>query len=545
MDHPVVIVGGGMAGLTAAAYLCRAGVKVLLCEKQAKVGGLVNSFDYQGFTFDGGIRAIENSGIVIPMLKQLGLDVPFVKNGVSIGIENQVIRLKSKDSLADYLELLRGLFPENSRDIARFGVEIEKIMGYMDILYGIDNPLFLDLKNDRQYLVKTILPWMFKYLLTMPKIARLNNSVVDYLGQISTNQNLIDMIAQHFFKDTPTFFALSYFSLYLDYQYPRGGTGTLVETMRQYILSHQGQIRCETEISYIDPVRQVVQDSQGNQYPYQSLVWCSDMKRLYQILDMEKTADEKTRRLICRQQQALVDKIGNDSILTLYLTVDLDREYFAAIANAHFFYTPYKTGLSSLKPLDLTPGQPQSPLTQSIHDASDRDAVSHWLAQFLELTTFEISCPVIRDENLAPAGKTGLIISTLFDYPLARHIAESGWYEDFKVLCAQSIIDILDRTIFPGLKDKVINHFVSTPLTLERLTGNTDGAITGWSFTNSSLPVVHSLPKVAQSVCTPIPNVYQAGQWVYSPSGLPISILTGKLAADRVIKRLKKRRAKD
>jgi hypothetical protein len=32
--------------------------------------------------------------------------------------------------------------------------------------------------------------------------------------------------------------------------------------------------------------------------------------------------------------------------------------------------------------------------------------------------------------------------------------------------------------------------------------------------------------------------VYQAGQWTYSPSGVPISILTGKLAADKAIKDL-------
>ena len=37
---------------------------------------------------------------------------------------------------------------------------------------------------------------------------------------------------------------------------------------------------------------------------------------------------------------------------------------------------------------------------------------------------------------------------------------------------------------------------------------------------------------------TPIPNTYQAGAWTFSPSGLPISILTGKLAADRVNKAL-------
>ena len=78
----------------------------------------------------------------------------------------------------------------------------------------------------------------------------------------------------------------------------------------------------------------------------------------------------------------------------------------------------------------------------------------------------------------------------------------------------------------------MIDYFVSTPLTLARLTGNSDGAITGWSFTNSFIPAVSSWPRIARSIDTPIPNVLPAGQWIFSPSGLPISILTGKLAAD-------------
>ena len=57
------------------------------------------------------------------------------------------------------------------------------------------------------------------------------------------------------------------------------------------------------------------------------------------------------------------------------------------------------------------------------------------------------------------------------------------------------------------------------------------------AFPNPYLPVVTKMLKVAASVDTPIPSVYQAGQWVYSPAGLPIPILTGKLACDIKINR--------
>ncbi|NLD03742.1 MAG: FAD-dependent oxidoreductase, partial [Clostridiales bacterium] len=86
MTYDVIVAGGGMAGLTAAAYLSRAGQRVLLCEKEDRLGGLVGSFSHHGYVFDAGIRAMENSGVLFPMLRQLGLDIPFVKSGVTIGV---------------------------------------------------------------------------------------------------------------------------------------------------------------------------------------------------------------------------------------------------------------------------------------------------------------------------------------------------------------------------------------------------------------------------------------------------------------------------
>ncbi len=57
---------------------------------------------------------------------------------------------------------------------------------------------------------------------------------------------MLDIITQHFFRDTPAFFALSYFSLYLDYNYPLGGTGTLPRKIAALIEAHQGTIRTNT-----------------------------------------------------------------------------------------------------------------------------------------------------------------------------------------------------------------------------------------------------------------------------------------------------------
>ena len=404
--------------------------------------------------------------------------------------------------------------------------QIKKMMHYMDVQYGIDNPIFLDFKKDQAYMAKAILPWMVKYAFTAPKIAALNEPVVDFLKHFTSNQGLLDIITQHFFRDTPAFFALSYLKLYLDYHYPLGGTGTVVQKLVSFIENHQGKISTNTEITAVDPQKQMVTDRQGNTHAYRRLIWAADLKTLYRILNLETMADAPVKQAIQARRDEISNKTGNDSVLTLFLGVDLPKEYFASIASEHFFYTPVRSGQS---------------LAGEIPTAAERGEIEKWLEKFFALTTYEISIPVLRDASLAPPGKTGLIISVLFDYQLTKAVQQQGWYEEFKTFCESCIIKTLDTSIYPGIQKAMIHQFSSTPLTMQKLSGNTDGAITGWAFTNDPIPAEYRIPKIMNAIKTPIPGILQAGQWTYSPSGLPISLLTGKIAADRVIKELRSR----
>lgn len=55
--HPVVIIGAGPAGLTAAYELVKAGIKPIVLEKADKVGGIARTETYKGYHFDiGGHR---------------------------------------------------------------------------------------------------------------------------------------------------------------------------------------------------------------------------------------------------------------------------------------------------------------------------------------------------------------------------------------------------------------------------------------------------------------------------------------------------------
>ena len=197
----------------------------------------------------------------------------------------------------------------------------------------------------------------------------------EYLAGFSTNQALLDIIAQHFFQKTPTFFALSYFSLYLDYRYPRGGTGALPKALEQFILGNGGEIRRETEITSVDPGRNQATDARGNVYQYKKLVWAADLKTLYRVADLASLTDSKVISGIEARKEALAGKIGGDSVFTLYLTVDLDSAHFAQISSPHFFYTPSITGLSQVSLDELRNDDPKIPAGF----VDDRPRIEDWL----------------------------------------------------------------------------------------------------------------------------------------------------------------------
>ena len=520
-DYDVIIVGGGIAGLTSAAYLSRAGQRTLVIERREKTGGLVNTFWHEGFAFDGGIRAFEDSGILLPMLKNLGIDISFVQSPVSLGIADRWVTLTSKDSLAVYESMLMATFPDHTADVRRITREIKQVMGYMDVLYGIENPLFLEDMRDPKYLVQTLLPWLVKYQWNIRKVGRLNAPIYEHLRGLTTNTSLMDMIAQHFFKNTPTFFALSYFGLYLDYIYPMGGTKTLAEQMTQFIVRSGGEIRTGISVQQVDSESHQILLSGGEKLSYRKLVWAADQKTLYRAIGEPQSGD------IERQRERVEAGEGSDSILTVFLGLNLDPEVVARRTGPHAFYTPVLEGLSSLPPWR--------------ERIESNDSLPYdWVAAYLEKTTYEISCPVLRDHSLAPEGQAGLTISTLFDYEVTQYFAEAGAYEALKEFCIKTIVDIMTRTVFPEIEHHLMFTICATPMTIEELSGNSQGAITGWSFAGADLPSESRFKQIAHSVVTPIPDVVQCGQWTFSPAGLPISIVTGKLAADRLLKELKK-----
>jgi phytoene dehydrogenase-like protein len=527
-NYDAVVVGGGMAGLTSATYLARSGKKVVLIEKNNETGGLVNSFSRDGFVFDSGVRALLDAGIVFPMLKELGIELEYVKSPVSLGVEDDIINIESIDDLDDYKKLLIKLYPGSISDIERLLKSIRRIMKHMDVLYGIENPVFKDIPGDREFLFRKLLPWLPRFALTIGKINRMNMPVEEYLETMIHDPSLRDIISQHFFKNTPSFFAMSYFSLYLDYFYPRGGVKSLVDAVYNRFIDYGGEIRKGTVIEKVVAGKSYVTDSKGNNYHYKHLVWAADLKTFYSVTDTDGLP-EKEKQPFSETGMKMMEKRGGDSVFSVFIEVDAPPESFSQIAHGHFFYTPSKQGLGEIHRRELDE-------IIANFDRKDKKDILDWLDRFTLMNTYEISVPGLKDASLVPKGKTGLIVSLLAEYDLFEKIAQAGWYDEFKTEFEERIIKVLSDTVYPMLKEKVIKKFSFSPLSIRDRVNSSEGAIVGWSF-QDPVPVVNKIQISDRSVFTPVSNIYQAGQWVYSPAGVPMSILTGRLAADKIIKK--------
>jgi phytoene dehydrogenase-like protein len=72
-DFDVIVVGGGLAGLTAAAYLGRAGKRALVLEKSSELGGRAATRRRDGFCFNLGPHALYADGAGVRVLAELGV----------------------------------------------------------------------------------------------------------------------------------------------------------------------------------------------------------------------------------------------------------------------------------------------------------------------------------------------------------------------------------------------------------------------------------------------------------------------------------------
>ena len=140
-EGPVVVIGGGIGGLTASIYLAAAGRQVVLLEKNARVGGKMGEIQMEGFRWDTGPSVVTMRWVLEDLFSSLNR------------------------RLSDYLDLVpiepltRYFYPDGTqfdatRNISRMAEQIglfgeEDIAGYLAYLsycarlHQITGPAFI------------------------------------------------------------------------------------------------------------------------------------------------------------------------------------------------------------------------------------------------------------------------------------------------------------------------------------------------------------------------------------------------------------------
>jgi phytoene dehydrogenase-like protein len=132
MAYEVVVVGGGIGGLTAAALLAARGVKVCLLERESRGGGCATTFERFGYTFEAGASLYASwqpEEIHARIFKELPVSAPEVR----LAEPAYVVRLPDGVDVAlasdaeEFTDNLRTAFPECADQAINFYKEIAPV----------------------------------------------------------------------------------------------------------------------------------------------------------------------------------------------------------------------------------------------------------------------------------------------------------------------------------------------------------------------------------------------------------------------------------
>ena len=130
------------------------------------------------------------------------------------------------------------------------------------------------------------------------------------------------------------------------------------------------------------------------------------------------------------------------------------------------------------------------------------------------------------DASLAPAGCSVLIAMLKSQYGYWQRIYGRQVYDTEQDQVSGIIIDFLE-TLYPGIKADIEVIDEATPLSYERYTGNWQGSSCGWLLTKDTMKMmIQGLDKTLPG----LKNFYLAGQWVEPGGTVPLAAGSGRNA---------------
>lgn len=500
MKYNTIIIGGGLAGLTAGATLSKFGRKVLLLEQHHKPGGCATTFKRGDFVVEVGLHEMgglaDENEAVAQVFKMLEVDKHVEFQMVP---ELYVVRSETRDK-EDFVfphgweaatRALTDRYPEDEKGIKKF----------MKLIGGIR-------KDSRRLPNK---PWKRTLMLPLmplfyPDIVEgARHTVGSWLDKNISNEQLKLDLAAHvlYYGDDPYTLSMFYFGIaqasYIGGggHFIKGGSQMLSSYLAGFIEKNDGTVLCGKKVEKI-----VTQNGRVTGVTFRdsfdpqlgaTTVACDNAVANCAIPLVPALLDEPHASAL---QQKIDGKTVSCSLLSLYLGFNSDLKAFGVHHYSHFI---------------------MGDEVQTLKDVHSNQQGDWSKRSFIFVDYSKV------DSQLAPPGKSvGSICGV--DYLKNWEGLSKEEYKAKKEAVKEVLLQRLEKQ-FPGIRESIEYAEIATPKTMQRFTLNPRG--TPYGFTQSKAQA--AAKRFRNNFL--IPNLYFASAWAFPGGGFLGTTMTGFLAA--------------
>jgi phytoene dehydrogenase-like protein len=519
--YDAIIIGAGHNGLTAAAYLGRAGKKVLVLERRHIIGGAtVTEEIYPGFKYS------VCSYLVSLLRPEIIRELDLARHGLEIiPLDSTFTPMPDGNYLArwgDHAKTRRELLRHSPADADAYE-QFGKLMYHMAMgvkpMLGLipPDPSSLDPRElvSLFRLARTFKGLGTRYLYDMAKLMTMSSA--DFLDEwfeteiLKATMSASGIIGTFMGPRSPgtAYVLLHHYMGELDgsfrsWGFARGGMGSVSGAIADAARSHGVEIRTEA------PVKQVLTSNgratgvvlgNGDEFRAQVVVSGVDPKRTFLSLMAPAHLDSEFLEQV--QKFKLRGSSGK-----VNLALDALPDFSALPGNgAHL------KGAISI-----------SPSVEYLERAYDDAKYGDYSRQ----PYLDIIIPSTIDPSMAPPGKH---VMSIFVQYAPYHLRSGTWAEKREAF-GDTVIDTLSEYV-PNLKKIILHRQVVTPWDLEQEFGLTEGNIFHGELTLDQLFFLRPVPGWAK-YRTPVKNLYLCGSGTHPGGG--VMAAGGRRAAVEILK---------